>query len=170
MCPSTLALLCRIRHALLLQQCSAQEHCRPVLGCELLHIEVVPACAGVTRPNRPGIDVDAEPPAVRMNDMLGGILTYKLEVRYECPAVVFISKWMSVGLYSRTTECMMDPDRDGGAVMTSLMREYGREVFLWGAGRERRAPQRRAVRRRPADGAHRGAGGGGAAGRSGRHH
>lgn len=33
---------------------------------------------GVTRPNRPGIDVDAEPPAVRMNDMLGGLLTWKL--------------------------------------------------------------------------------------------
>ncbi|MEW5307468.1 MAG: hypothetical protein WDW36_009863 [Sanguina aurantia] len=34
--------------------------------------------AGVTRPNRPGIDVNVEPPAVRMNDELGGILTYKL--------------------------------------------------------------------------------------------
>lgn len=34
--------------------------------------------AGVTRPNRPGIDVDAEPPAVKMNDMLGGLLTWKL--------------------------------------------------------------------------------------------
>lgn len=35
--------------------------------------------AGVTRPGRPGIDIDSEPPAVRMNDMLGGILTYKLK-------------------------------------------------------------------------------------------
>lgn len=35
--------------------------------------------SGVTRPNRPGIDVDAEPPAVKMNDQLGGILTYKLK-------------------------------------------------------------------------------------------
>lgn len=35
--------------------------------------------AGVTRPNRPGIDVEAEPPAVKMNDMLGGLLTYKLK-------------------------------------------------------------------------------------------
>ena len=34
--------------------------------------------AGVTRPNRPGIDVEVEPPAVKMNDMLGGILTFKL--------------------------------------------------------------------------------------------
>lgn len=34
--------------------------------------------AGVTRPNRPGIDVDKEPPAVKMNDALGGLLTYKL--------------------------------------------------------------------------------------------
>ena len=36
--------------------------------------------AGVTRPNRPGIDVNVEPPAVRMNDALGGILTFKLKV------------------------------------------------------------------------------------------
>ncbi len=35
--------------------------------------------AGVTRPNRPGIDVEAEPPAVKLNDELGGLLTYKLE-------------------------------------------------------------------------------------------
>lgn len=39
---------------------------------------VLVSSAGVTRPNRPGIDVEKEPPAVRMNDMLGGILTYKL--------------------------------------------------------------------------------------------
>ena len=39
---------------------------------------VLVGSAGVTRPDRPGIDVDLEPPAVRMNDMLGGILTYKL--------------------------------------------------------------------------------------------
>ncbi|UPR02797.1 NAD(P)-binding domain-containing protein [Chloropicon primus] len=35
--------------------------------------------AGVTRPNRPGIDVEVEPPAVKLNDALGGILTYKLK-------------------------------------------------------------------------------------------
>jgi uncharacterized protein YbjT (DUF2867 family) len=34
--------------------------------------------AGVTRPDRPGIDVSVEPPAVRMNAELGGLLTYKL--------------------------------------------------------------------------------------------
>lgn len=34
---------------------------------------------GVTRVDRPGIDVDKEPPAVKMNAMLGGILTYKLK-------------------------------------------------------------------------------------------
>lgn len=34
--------------------------------------------AGVTRPNRPGINVDEEPPAVKMNSMLGGLLDYKL--------------------------------------------------------------------------------------------
>lgn len=37
-----------------------------------------PHCAGVTRPNRPGINVDMEPPAVKLNDALGGILTWKL--------------------------------------------------------------------------------------------
>lgn len=35
--------------------------------------------SGVTRPSRPGIDIEKEPPAVRMNDMLGGILDYKLK-------------------------------------------------------------------------------------------
>jgi uncharacterized protein YbjT (DUF2867 family) len=35
--------------------------------------------AGVTRPNRPGINLAEEPPAVRMNDQLGGILTWKLQ-------------------------------------------------------------------------------------------
>jgi uncharacterized protein YbjT (DUF2867 family) len=34
--------------------------------------------AGVTRPQRPGIDLSQEPPAVRLNDQLGGILTWKL--------------------------------------------------------------------------------------------
>ena len=35
--------------------------------------------AGVTRPGRPGIDLANEPPAVRMNEQLGGILTWKLK-------------------------------------------------------------------------------------------
>jgi uncharacterized protein YbjT (DUF2867 family) len=35
--------------------------------------------AGVTRPNRPGINLAEEPPAVRMNEQLGGILTWKLK-------------------------------------------------------------------------------------------
>eukprot|EP00752_Nemacystus_decipiens_P017720 g15888.t1 len=35
--------------------------------------------AGVTRPGRPDLDIDAEPPAVRMNDMLSYLLTYKLK-------------------------------------------------------------------------------------------
>lgn len=34
--------------------------------------------AGVTRPDRPGIDVEQEPPAVKLNAALGGLLTYKL--------------------------------------------------------------------------------------------
>ncbi|KAL3146123.1 hypothetical protein ABBQ38_015470 [Trebouxia sp. C0009 RCD-2024] len=40
---------------------------------------VLVSSAGVTRPNRPGIDLSQEPPAVRMNDELGGILTFKLK-------------------------------------------------------------------------------------------
>ncbi len=41
---------------------------------QFIHI----SSAGVTRPNRPGINLEEEPPAVRMNDQLGGILTWKL--------------------------------------------------------------------------------------------
>ena len=41
-----------------------------------LHIHIT--LSGVTRPNRPGIDIKAEPPAVGMNDELGGLLTYKV--------------------------------------------------------------------------------------------
>lgn len=36
--------------------------------------------AGVTRPDRPGLDLTKQPPAVRMNKELGFILTYKLKV------------------------------------------------------------------------------------------
>ncbi|WP_088243502.1 CIA30 family protein [Calothrix rhizosoleniae] len=40
---------------------------------------VLVSSAGVTRPHRPGINLDEEPPAVRLNDQLGGILTWKLK-------------------------------------------------------------------------------------------
>ena len=40
---------------------------------------VLVSSAGVTRPGRPGINLEQEPPAVRMNDQLGGILTWKLK-------------------------------------------------------------------------------------------
>jgi hypothetical protein len=43
-------------------------------SCRFVHV----SSAGVTRPNRPGINVDQEPPAVKLNDALGGLLTYKL--------------------------------------------------------------------------------------------
>jgi uncharacterized protein YbjT (DUF2867 family) len=39
---------------------------------------IMVSSAGVTRPGRPGLNLDEEPPAVRMNDQLGGILTWKL--------------------------------------------------------------------------------------------
>ncbi|MBC7972617.1 MAG: CIA30 family protein [Verrucomicrobia bacterium] len=38
---------------------------------------VLVSSAGVTRIDRPGLNLDDEPPAVRMNDQLGGILTWK---------------------------------------------------------------------------------------------
>ncbi|GMH41686.1 hypothetical protein BSKO_09596 [Bryopsis sp. KO-2023] len=40
---------------------------------------VLVSSSGVTRCDRPGIDISKQPPAVRMNDELGGILTYKLK-------------------------------------------------------------------------------------------
>lgn len=39
---------------------------------------VLVSSAGVTRPGRPGMNLEEEPPAVRLNDQLGGILTWKL--------------------------------------------------------------------------------------------
>jgi uncharacterized protein YbjT (DUF2867 family) len=58
-------------------QASTLAHSRlPYLSllCRFVHV----SSAGVTRPNRPGINVDQEPPAVKLNDALGGLLTYKL--------------------------------------------------------------------------------------------
>ncbi|BAY63397.1 NADH:ubiquinone oxidoreductase complex I intermediate-associated protein 30 [Calothrix brevissima NIES-22] len=40
---------------------------------------ILVSSAGVTRPGRPGINLDEEPPAVRLNEQLGGILTWKLQ-------------------------------------------------------------------------------------------
>jgi uncharacterized protein YbjT (DUF2867 family) len=48
-------------------------------GGESLPQFVLISSAGVTRPGRPGINLDEEPPAVRLNDQLGGILTWKLK-------------------------------------------------------------------------------------------
>jgi uncharacterized protein YbjT (DUF2867 family) len=48
-------------------------------GGEPLPQFVLVSSAGVTRPGRPGINLDEEPPAVRLNDQLGGILTWKLK-------------------------------------------------------------------------------------------
>lgn len=47
-------------------------------GGETLPQFVLVSSAGVTRPGRPGINLAEEPPAVRLNDQLGGILTWKL--------------------------------------------------------------------------------------------
>jgi uncharacterized protein YbjT (DUF2867 family) len=48
-------------------------------GGESLTQFVFVSSAGVTRPGRPGINLDEEPPAVKLNDQLGGILTWKLK-------------------------------------------------------------------------------------------
>lgn len=48
-------------------------------GGESLSQFVLVSSAGVTRPGRPGINLDEEPPAVKLNDQLGGILTWKLK-------------------------------------------------------------------------------------------
>jgi len=48
-------------------------------GGETLPQFILISSAGVTRPGRPGINLDEEPPAVRLNDQLGGILTWKLK-------------------------------------------------------------------------------------------
>jgi uncharacterized protein YbjT (DUF2867 family) len=50
-----------------------------VYGARSLPQFVFISSAGVTRPGRPGINLDEEPPAVRLNDQLGGILTWKLK-------------------------------------------------------------------------------------------
>lgn len=39
---------------------------------------IMVSSAGVTRPGRPNLNLDEEPPAVRLNEQLGGILTWKL--------------------------------------------------------------------------------------------
>jgi uncharacterized protein YbjT (DUF2867 family) len=48
-------------------------------GGEIFPQFVLVSSAGVTRPGRPGINLDEEPPAVRLNEQLGGILTWKLK-------------------------------------------------------------------------------------------
>ena len=48
-------------------------------GGENLPQFVLVSSAGVTRPGRPGINLEEEPPAVKLNDQLGGILTWKLK-------------------------------------------------------------------------------------------
>lgn len=45
-------------------------------GYRFVHV----GSAGVTRPERPGLDLTKQPPAVRLNKELDFILTYKLKV------------------------------------------------------------------------------------------
>ena len=45
--------------------------------------------AGVTRPERPGLDLSKQPPAVRLNKELGFILTFKLKVSYYSQCILF---------------------------------------------------------------------------------
>ena len=56
-----------------------QVECIKAYGGTTLPLFVLVSSAGVTRPGRPGINLESEPPAVRLNDQLGGILTWKLK-------------------------------------------------------------------------------------------
>jgi len=47
-------------------------------GGEILPRFIQVSSAGVTRPGKPGLNLEEEPPAVRLNEQLGGILTWKL--------------------------------------------------------------------------------------------
>lgn len=47
-----------------------------LLSLRFVHV----SSAGVTRPERPGLDLSKQPPAVRLNKELDYILTYKLKV------------------------------------------------------------------------------------------
>lgn len=49
-----------------------------VACCRFVHV----GSAGVTRTERPGLDLSKQPPAVRLNKELGFILTFKLKVSY----------------------------------------------------------------------------------------
>jgi uncharacterized protein YbjT (DUF2867 family) len=55
-----------------------QLECIKAYGGSILPQFVLVSSAGVTRPGRSDINLDEEPPAVRLNDQLGGILTWKL--------------------------------------------------------------------------------------------
>lgn len=48
------------------------------ITCRFVHV----SSAGVTRPERPGLDLSKQPPAVRLNKELGFILTFKLKVKF----------------------------------------------------------------------------------------
>jgi len=48
-------------------------------GGKVLPRFVQVSSAGVTRPGKPGLNLAEEPPAVRLNEQLGGILTWKLK-------------------------------------------------------------------------------------------
>lgn len=56
-------------------------------NCRFVHV----SSAGVTRPERPGLDLSKQPPAVRLNKELGFILTFKLKVSYHLNASVWKS-------------------------------------------------------------------------------
>lgn len=48
------------------------------ITCRFVHV----SSAGVTRPERPGLDLSKQPPAVRLNKELDYILTFKLKVGF----------------------------------------------------------------------------------------
>jgi len=61
-----------------LDACPVDDNAGPDAVCGLPNVVYV-SSAYVTRPTRPELNMLQEPPVVRMNDMLGGILTWKKE-------------------------------------------------------------------------------------------
>lgn len=63
------------------------------LTCRFVHV----SSAGVTRPDRPGLDLSKQPPAVRLNKELGFILTFKLKVKslLTNPLILVYLSWLT---------------------------------------------------------------------------
>ncbi|WOL09113.1 hypothetical protein Cni_G17866 [Canna indica] len=82
--------------------------------------------AGVTRPDRPGLDLSKQPPAVRLNKELDFILTYKLKVNFielkgNTYPIIFLYKKSIIGLFMEKDfeHHRLDHVRYGGFLISS---------------------------------------------------